>query len=217
MRDRLQRAFEEFPGSRHGLTRRIALRENVTDQAVGRWKRTGQVQRDHLAGLAEELGVSVEWLLTGQGAMRRAASKQEAAVPILGDTSTGVDPSLVGRQPGAEDDVVMVPRSFGPCFAVRVAGSPGLWPRYNEGEVVVVAAEAEPTVGFDVFLQRYGPDGPEASIYRLVWRVNDEVALDPVASRDQGRRLVLHGQDTMLCRPVLAILPPTLVRRHQAA
>jgi len=212
--DRLDFAFKNFPGQRRGLTRRIAIREGVTDQAVGRWRRTGKIQRDHLAGLAEELGVSLEWLLTGKGEIRPSRSSKELEVPIIGDTTNGVDPEIIGRHAGRDDDVVMVPASFGACFAVRVAGSPDLWPRFNEGEVVIISAEHEPTVGFDVYVQRFAPDGFEASFYRLAWSMNDEYALDPVASRQPERRVVLHKDDALLCRPVVSIVPPTLVRRH---
>lgn len=208
--ERIDFAFRHYPGRQRGLARRIAQRENVTEQAVGRWRRTGKVQRDHLVGLAAELGISIEWLLTGRGEMSNRL-QVETRVPVVGSTAGGVDPELVGRRAGPGEDVVMVPSSFGPCFAVRVAGSPELWPRYNEGEVVIVAAESEPTVGFDVFVQRPGWHENEATLYRLAWRMGQEIALDPVTTRQPERRVIVHLDDAVLCRPVLSTVPPTQV------
>lgn len=39
----------------------------VTDQAVGKWLRTGNVARQHLPALARSLSVDIDWLLTGVG------------------------------------------------------------------------------------------------------------------------------------------------------
>lgn len=48
----------------------IAAEIGVSTAAVSLWFRTGQVAVRHLPQIAELLGVSLEWLLTGQGEIR---------------------------------------------------------------------------------------------------------------------------------------------------
>lgn len=213
-RDRLEEAFDQYPGPRRGLAKRIADKCEVSDQAVGRWRKTGKVQRENLAPLADELGVSLEWLITGRGEMRRR-SVEDMEILIAGDTSKGVDPKKARRKPGAGDLVVHVASSNGSAFAVRVTGSPELWPRYNEGEIVVVSAEGSLQAGADVFVQERHGNKREASIYRLAWERDSEAALDPVAGNPGEGRITVNADGVEICRPVLAILPPLAIHRFE--
>lgn len=214
-RDRLDRAFETYPGQRRGLAKRIADRCDVSDQAVGRWRKTGKVQRENLAPLADELGVSVEWLLTGRGSMRRP-SAGDMEIIIAGDTARGVDPRRLKRQQKPGDLIVRVPDNNGAAFAIRVSGAPELWPRYNEGEIVVVALDSALQSGSDVYLQVKTANRREASLWRLAWENRGEVALDPVTAQSGEGRIVVNADEVELCRPVLAILPPAAIEEATA-
>lgn len=213
-RDRLDEAFETFPGQRRGLAKRIADRCHVSDQAVGRWRKTGKVQRENLAPLADELGVSVEWLLTGRGQMRRK-EPEDMTVAIQGDTVSGVDPKRLGRKPKAGDQVVHVAGHYGEVFAVRVIKAPHLWPRYNEGETVVVSKNRVLIPGSDVYLQQRAGNKRQVSIYRLAWERAGEVALDPVTSTSGDGRIVIQQHEAEICAPVIAILPPAAIQQFQ--
>lgn len=214
-RERLEEAFDKYEGPSRGLAKRIADKCDVSDQAVGRWRKTGKVQRENLAPLADELGVSVEWLLTGRGEMRQRVVG-DMDVLIAGDTSKGVDPKKTIRKPAAGDLVVHIASVYGSAFAVRVVGSPELWPRYNEGEIVVVSAEGSLQQGSDVFVQERKGTRRTASIYRMAWERAGEVALDPVAGAAGEGRIVTDASKAEICRPVLAILPPLAIEKYQS-
>lgn len=209
-KDRLDTAFENYPGQRRGLAKRIADKCHVSDQAVGRWRRTGKIQRENLGPLAEELGISLEWLLTGRGAMRRK-EVTDVDVVIVGDTSKGVDPRRIARDTKPGDRIVQIASSAGKAFAVRVSQSPDLFPRYQEGEIVVVSSERELVPGSDVYVQRKAGAKREASIYRLAWERMGEAALDPVSSQPGDGRIVVDTAQVEICRPVVAILPPASI------
>lgn len=213
-KNRLDEAFQSYPGQRRGLAKRIAEKCEVTDQAVGRWRKTGKVQRENLAPLADELGVSLEWLLTGRGSMRRA-QLEDMDVLIAGDSSRGADPRRLKRKPHKGELVVKVPASYGQSFAVRISGSPDLWPRYNEGEIVVVSVTQPLQAGSDVFVQERRSNKREASIWRLAWENRGEVALDPVAAKGGEGRIVVRSDECEICRPVLMILPPAAIQEFK--
>jgi transcriptional regulator with XRE-family HTH domain len=210
-KDRLEAAFVRYPGRRRGLAHRIAEKCGVTDQAVGRWRRTGHVNRENLGPLAEELGVSLEWLLTGRGEITRQ-EVIDLDVVIIGDTAKGIDPKRIGRKSKAGDQIVHVASTAGPCFALRVMASPELYPRYCEGEVIVVSEDRQLVAGSDVFVQRKG----EVSFYRLAWERLGEVALDALVSPQGDGRKVVKVSTLDVCRPVVAIMPPAAIREAQA-
>lgn len=213
-RDRLDEAFETFPGQRRGLAKRIADRCHVSDQAVGRWRKTGKVQRENLAPLADELGVSVDWLLTGRGQMRRK-DPEDMTVAISGDTVSGVDPKRIGKKPKRGDLVVHVAGHYGDVFAIRVSQSRELWPRYNEGEIIVVSHSRELLPGSDVFIQERQGNKRKATVYRLAWDRAGEAALDPVNGSTGEGRIVIRQDQVELCCPVIAILPPAAIQQFQ--
>ncbi|HET7371004.1 MAG TPA: hypothetical protein VFK45_09220 [Gammaproteobacteria bacterium] len=213
---RLNRAFEAC--NDRSLVRRVAEACNVSEQAVGRWRRTGQVRIDHLLPIAKTVGVSLMWLLSGDGFMASPASEPQAGMaPLIGDTVVGVDPQRIGAQPRDGDPYVIAAGMCGfSCYAVRVIGAPELAPRYREGEVALVAlADSGTTLvpGTDMFVQRNTAQGVSATLCSLAWEARGEVALDPVVPSEMGRgRRVYPLDELALCHPVMGIFPPGALR-----
>jgi transcriptional regulator with XRE-family HTH domain len=63
--ERIKRALQDKGETHEALAESLG----VSVQAVGKWIRTGHVARKNLVALANALGVSLEWLLTGTGPM----------------------------------------------------------------------------------------------------------------------------------------------------
>jgi SOS-response transcriptional repressor LexA len=64
--------------------REMADSLNVTPQSVNGWKRTGKIKRSKLESVASLTGVSLAWLLTGEGV------KYSAKKPISQELDSGV-------------------------------------------------------------------------------------------------------------------------------
>jgi SOS-response transcriptional repressor LexA len=67
LRDRLQMALDHSEIKKSHLSDRFG----ISAQAVGQWFKTGRVSKGKLPELAAVLNVSLDWLLTGKGNMRR--------------------------------------------------------------------------------------------------------------------------------------------------
>ncbi|ADE14144.1 CI repressor [Nitrosococcus halophilus Nc 4] len=63
---RLRQAMDETGVS----NAKLATNLDMSLQAIGGWLKTGKIARDRLPGIRAALGISIDWLLTGQGSMR---------------------------------------------------------------------------------------------------------------------------------------------------
>lgn len=62
-RERLAEAIEEAPAKQY----QIAEYCHVSEQAVGRWKRTGKISRENLLSLSQISGYRYRWIKDGAG------------------------------------------------------------------------------------------------------------------------------------------------------
>jgi len=60
-------------------SKQIADHFDVTEQSVNGWKRTGKIRKDRLESVASLSGVSLGWLLTGEGAKFLANNSEQSA------------------------------------------------------------------------------------------------------------------------------------------
>lgn len=54
----------------------------VSEQAVGKWLRTGKIARERIPVIARALNISLEWFLLGVGAMRAEPPLSKEAIDI---------------------------------------------------------------------------------------------------------------------------------------
>ena len=168
---------------------KLAALVGVPSQSISAWERGEVVPgAKNILRLAEALGVSVDWLLTGQG--RDASAPSDVAwVPVYEGVPAGPP-----YDPGDPDavELVPVPRSWaGRVFGVRVRGD-SMEPTIKAGDTVIVAVDVAWDDG-DVVLVRL--DGGEYTLKRLrkrdgvVMLIPDNPSYEPIVverDRDAG-------------------------------
>lgn len=95
VRSRLREALERSAYTQEGLANAIGL----SKQSVGKWFRTGQVSLENIANAAGKLGVSVDWLLGGEGYASKVPSNGKLARDKEGSYNVSEGPPIQGRVP----------------------------------------------------------------------------------------------------------------------
>lgn len=138
---------------RAGLTKaEIARRLNITPQSVQKYETGGRPDTANLQKLADLLGVSADWLLTGRGSV----NENQEMLTTVGRRGGRVVPK-VHAQDAARGDfhrVIGEYHTYFPCgpraFLVDVSDDSNS-PKYENGDVVVVDPDRPPVPGRMVF------------------------------------------------------------------
>lgn len=77
--------------------RQIAIAIGITPQALNKWLKTGNADKEHLLHFARETGVDFEWLLTGREYESATGKGASSSAIKLKETITQLDES--GRLP----------------------------------------------------------------------------------------------------------------------
>lgn len=110
--DRVLEAMLRSGYKERGIQARIADLVGVKQPSVAKWKDGGNIATENLITLSDKLGVSLDWLLTGKGPMRRP--KQGEAPKIDGEALSQAVAMLDmlcadhGRSPPTEKRVELV-------------------------------------------------------------------------------------------------------------
>lgn len=124
--------------------------------------------------LAKALGVTPDWLATGEGAMTKSAGIMEnpakysatntepapwpaGLVPLVSSVQAGTWCEAVDNfQPGEAEEWVPAPAKHSPhAYALRVTGT-SMEPRFREGEIIVVDPEISADSGKFVVAKKTG-------------------------------------------------------------
>ncbi len=73
----------------------IARALGVTPQAFSSYKKRGSIPSDLILKFADMIGLSVDWLITGEGEMYKQTGAATTAPTGYGAASTGVRPSTI--------------------------------------------------------------------------------------------------------------------------
>lgn len=205
---RLKRALD---GCEHTTVAKLASACGVTDKAVYKWMKTGQISRENLGIVARLLGVSVDWLTYGDEDDSPSARVVEGPsivspykeVSIVGTAQLGPNGHWYEFESG--DGVVSVPSSDPDAYAVRVRGQ-SMAPAIRSGWVVVMEPNRSLSPGEYVLVRT--TDG-ESMVKELLFERQDEVHLHSVA--DGFDRVVLDREQIVQIDPVSFIIPPSKI------
>lgn len=112
--DRIQKLLESRGVERRRFRRELAAVCGISHQAVSQWVsgETGNIKNEHLAKIAKHYKCSIDWLITGRGAMD--IEHKEKGSNVI---------SIDSRAPAASSDEIRIPQ-----FDVRAAMGPGQVP-----------------------------------------------------------------------------------------
>lgn len=156
----------------------LARALGVTPQAVQKWEAGGAPKGARLREVAEALGTTVEYLLTGSITVVRKFSQEADAnvepgpdlrgnVPLISWVQAGNWEAVIDNfAPGDAEDWLPCPRKFGPhAFALRVRGV-SMEPKYQDGDIIFVDPDAQAEHGKNIVVRL--DDEHEATFKQLV-------------------------------------------------
>ncbi|MCF5727098.1 XRE family transcriptional regulator [Aeromonas veronii] len=159
----------------------LAARVGVTRVAVSHWERGGAEPKGrYLNDLAEALGVTVDWLLTGNGAdisshqqvpgfhnVEPAVIPQGKRIPVISYVQAGNWREMCEQATTFDGNVEYVSASIdiGPRgFGLWLRGN-SMTPIFNEGDLVIVDPDESPRPG-DYVVAKNGSEGATFKKYR---------------------------------------------------
>lgn len=180
-----------------GTARELARMTEIPRRTLGTYM-SGQAALtvDRAARIAEVSGVSLRWLVSGQGSMRG----HQRLIPITGTTETG--PTAVAM--GAE--CVPVESCDKDAYALRVTGG-RMAPRCLDGEVLLLHPNARPTAGEEALVRT--TDG-RVMVRTLVSLMPDRVVV--AAMGDQYDQEEIPLARVQMLHPVAAIYRRSTIR-----
>lgn len=137
----------------------LAEQLGITDQAISKWKITGQVSRERLMKAAKLLNVSPQWLM--EGPSKASAVEQEPAaytlakgVPIVGSAQLGDDGHFVELQypVGHGEGYIDFPTRDPNAYAVQCRGH-SMRPRIKDREYVIIEPNHSISPGDEVLVK----------------------------------------------------------------
>jgi phage repressor protein C with HTH and peptisase S24 domain len=138
--DRIRRVREDRLGiSQEAFADRLGVKRG----AVGNWELGKGIKRENLLKIAQEAGVSFDWLATGRGS-EDASGLPQTTVPIVGRVGANPDGTILysdGDDPG--DRVRLAPGTDANSVAVLVVGD-SMGPGYRSGSLLFYEARHEP-------------------------------------------------------------------------
>ena len=198
----------------------VARLAGVGQSAVQKWTERGLPKLSRATVIAEKLGVSVEYLLTGKGPSvelseqigKRPGSPHEPVpvqtglVPVLGVAQLGADGFWAAGDLGAAGGYVDFKSQDEQAYALKVVGD-SMHPRIKSGEYVVAEPSHAYGAGDEVVVVT--TDG-RAMVKEFVYRREGQVALNSV-NNGHGR-LTLPEDEIESIHYVVAITKPSLFR-----
>ncbi len=173
--------------SRKDITaRQIALACEVSDKAVYKWEKTGQVSREHLSALSRVLNVPVDWLLYGDEPSDKRP-KSRGPLPGVSAPSSEAEHTNVCPGPEAARPV--------PVISWVQAG------HWHEAVDLYPPGDAEAwrhttkNVGESAFYLRVEGDSMMAP-YGRGYPPGCLILVDPDTAPDPGRRVVARHVET---------------------
>lgn len=156
----------------------LARALGVTPQAVQKWEAGGAPKGARLREVAQALGTTVEYLLTGSITVARKIGPATDAnvepgpdlrgnVPLISWVQAGNWETVIDNfAPGDAEDWLPCPRKFGPhAFALRVRGV-SMEPKYQDGDIIFVDPDAQAEHGRNIVVRL--DDEHEATFKQLV-------------------------------------------------
>jgi len=176
---RLKQALE----SRRETQAALAEVTGVSPQAVGLWLKTGEIERKNLIAACKWLGVSLDWVLAGDGAMEPGVAEPAGVyaggarmarrdTPLISWVQAGEWQEAIDMfRPGDGEKMVHTFKRVGPnAYALRVNGdsmeNPAGRPTYPDGCIIVVDPDREPTNGSKIVVRL--ENSKEATFKQLV-------------------------------------------------
>lgn len=155
----------------------------VNPNLPSRWRnRKSTSYQRRLPQIAEILGTTTEYLLTGAGAKTKAAPKGGNWIPVLGDVAAGIPMEAVENVVDYEE-IPQAMAATGEYFGLRIKGS-SMEPRIREGDVVIVRKQNDADTGDTAVVL---VNGDSATVKRIkkepdgsLWLLPNNPAYDPV-------------------------------------
>lgn len=207
LQDRIRSALDMKPG----LTQRgLAEFAGVTPQAISGWLRTGHVSIAGLIATAKYTGVTLDWLISGNGTpttdsrielgIAEPAVEYGRRIPVIswiqaGDFCDAEDPF----EPGYAEEWVIGPEKCSKnAYALRVRGI-SMEPRFREGEVVIVDPDRAADPGKFVIAKKTGSQG--ATLKQLIYEDSSPYlkAINPA----WPEQIIKIDQDWHICGVVI--------------
>jgi phage repressor protein C with HTH and peptisase S24 domain len=134
---RLKEAMEDAGLSQERLAKAASTKnQKVTQQTVQQLLRPGGLQSSkHLPSLAKALGVSLDWLTSGEGEKKPAWRPQAL---VVGKVGAGAD--ITRFDDGVVLESIDAPPGIGECVAARVEGD-SMFPQLENGWLVFYGRE----------------------------------------------------------------------------
>lgn len=180
--DTVDRIFN-LVDSKYKEQRDFAAQLGVTPSIVSEWRRRKSASFNRrLPQIAEVLGTTTEYLLTGAGAKTKAAPKGGNWIPVLGDVAAGIPMEAVENVVDYEE-IPQAMAATGEYFGLRIKGS-SMEPRIREGDVVIVRKQNDADAGDTAVVL---VNGGSATVKRIkkepdgsLWLLPNNPAYDPV-------------------------------------
>lgn len=168
---------------KHMEQKKFAHQLGIVPQTVTDWKSgKSKSYTKHLPQIAEILGTTTEYLLTGAGAKTKAAPKGGNWIPVLGDVAAGIPMEAVENVVDYEE-IHQAMAATGEYFGLRIKGS-SMEPRIREGDVVIVRKQNDADTGDTAVVL---VNGDSATVKRIkkepdgsLWLLPNNPAYDPV-------------------------------------
>lgn len=137
----------------------LAEQLGITDQAISKWKRTGQISRANAMAMCRALDVNPSWLLDGVGAgpaleVRDSAKATYGRVPVVGYAQLGDGGFFAELEypVGHGTGHVRFASSHANAYALGCRGQ-SMQPRIKDGEFVVVEPDHSIAPGDEVLVK----------------------------------------------------------------
>lgn len=185
----------------------------VSKSTISQWE-NGNTQPSgvNLTLLCKALKTTPEWILYGKGSSAVETSSSEMAsirpsgvINISWEVLMGDSGCILSKTP--HEGYVT---SFGATeksYAVKIQGD-SLWPRINDGEIVIISPDIEVAAGDEVYVLL--SDGSEM-IKRIYSISADRIQLIEIAKREISPSTVNRTNITLISK-ITAIISPDLVK-----
>lgn len=137
----------------------LAEQLGISDQAISKWKRSGQISRDNAIALCQLLDVNPIWLLEGLGIGpndlgSNTRDSGAGRVAVVGTAQLGDDGYWAELEypVGHGDGLIRFHSSDASAYAVRCRGQ-SMKPRIKDGEFVVLEPAHQISAGDEVLVR----------------------------------------------------------------
>lgn len=182
----------------------LAKALKITPPAVSGWLRTGKISTEKLFEVAKYFGVDAEALSTGK--ISKTKTTHFCTIPILNEVQAGLMTDI--NDDFSDMELLPVEAKYGRCFALRIKGK-SMYPKYKEGDYVIVDPNKLPTSGNDVVAMVEGDNQatfkryrerstPEGKMYYELYPLNDDFPTINSLSRNimiKGVKVALFSPD----------------------